>query len=172
MKAQNEIEASCHSIASRWTRRCSQWMISRFSLWIPPPTHRLAAPSARQGRKPARKLCRCSSNSSSSEVPYTHRQFDNTICMLAMLGPSAWFCISQVEFRASLTRQCFFWLVKCNLWAYRWSLMHEESRTQTRCLCVSCFVVKKNNLYSLTLSHFIKQTAVFCKCQNQMLLYI
>lgn len=113
MKAQNKIEASRHSIASRWTCRCSQWMISRFSLWIPPPTHRLAAPSARQGRQPAWKLCRCSSNSSRSEVLRTHRQFDKTICMLTMLDPSAWFCILQVEFRASLTHRCFFWLVKC-----------------------------------------------------------
>lgn len=87
-------------------------MISRSSLWIPPPTHRLAAPSARQGRQPARKLCRCSSNGSRSEVLRTHRQFDNTICMLTMLGPSAWFCFSHVEFWASLTHQCFFWLVK------------------------------------------------------------
>lgn len=115
MKAQNKIEASRHSIASRWTCRCSLWMISRFSLWIPPPTHRLAAPSARRRRQPERKLCRCSSNSRSSsrsEVLRTHRQFDNTICMLTMLGPSAWFCILQVEFRASLTHHCFFWLVR------------------------------------------------------------
>lgn len=112
MKAQNEIEATRHSIASRWACSCSLLMISRFSLWIPPPTHRLAAPSARQGRQPARKLCRCSSNSSRSEVLRTHRQFDHTICMPAMLGLSAWFCFSQVESWASLTHQCFSWLVK------------------------------------------------------------
>lgn len=112
MKAQNQIEASRHSIASRWTCRCSQWMISRFSLWIPPPTHCSAAPSARQGRQCARKLCWCGSNSGGSEVLRAHRQFDNTICMPTMLGPSAWICISQVELWASLTHRCFSCLVK------------------------------------------------------------
>lgn len=139
-------------------------MISRFSLWIPPPTHRLAAPSARQGRQPARKLCRCSSNSSGSKVLRTHWQFDNTICMLTMLGPSAWFCFPHVEFWASFTHQCFFWLVKW--WNHPLELTggprctkSHANRQDVVCILFCCCCKKTNKYYhSLTLScHFEKR---------------
>ena len=73
MKAQNEIEESHYSIASCWTCSCSQWVISRLSLWIPPPTHCFSTPSTRaKGRQQHRNTVDATAAGQKSYAPSGH----------------------------------------------------------------------------------------------------